>query len=99
MPRSEIFLIYILASAKHGTLYVGMTNDLLRRLYEHREGLFDGFTKKYGVKMLVYFEECADAPAAYHRDRRIKKYKREWKVNLIERLNAEWIDLYPTLVC
>ncbi|MFO1186999.1 MAG: GIY-YIG nuclease family protein [Alphaproteobacteria bacterium] len=91
------FFVYILASAKHGTLYVGMTNDLMRRAFEHREGLIAGFTKTYGVKRLVYYEECAGAPAAYARERRIKKYKREWKINLIERLNPEWIDLYPGL--
>jgi putative endonuclease len=91
------FFVYILASRKHGTLYVGMTNDTVRRAFEHREGLVAGFTKTYGVRHLVYFEECADAPSAYARERRIKKYKREWKINLIESLNSEWVDLYPSI--
>jgi len=93
----SFFFVYILASGKHGTLYIGMTRDLMRRMFEHRNGLIDGFTKTYGVHKLVYFEQWPDAPSAYHRERRTKKYKREWKINLIEQDNPEWIDLYANL--
>ena len=74
MRRERRFYVYIMASAPHGTLYVGMPNDIGRRAYEHREGLVDGFTKKYGIKRLVYFEEFATAMDAIRREKRIKKY-------------------------
>jgi len=93
----SFFFVYILASGKHGTLYIGMTNDLMRRVFKHREGLVAGFTKTYGVHRLVYFEQWPDAPSAYQRERRLKKYKREWKINLIEELNPDWVDLYASL--
>lgn len=89
--------VYILASGKHGTLYTGVTNDLIRRTYEHRTGTVDGFTKEYGVHHLVYFEEAENAEAAIRREKRLKKWNRYWKVDLIERHNPEWIDLYPAL--
>jgi putative endonuclease len=82
-----------MASGPSGTLYTGMTNDLARRAGEHREGLVPGFTKSYGVKMLVYFEEFATAADAIHREKRIKKYPRAWKLNLVARMNPEWRDL------
>lgn len=89
--------VYILASGMHGTLYIGVTNDLARRVFEHREGLVPGFTKKYRVDRLVYYEEYNEPAAAIAREKRLKKYKREWKVNLIELENPQWLDLYPTL--
>ena len=91
MPKT--YYVYILASKRNGTLYIGVTNDLARRMAEHRDGLASGFTKKYGVKILVYYEAFDDINAAIHREGRLKKYKREWKLNLIEAQNVEWRDL------
>jgi putative endonuclease len=95
MPKT--YYVYILASKRNGTLYIGVTNDLARRVMEHREGLVPGFTKKYGVKTLVYYETFDDINAAIHRETRLKKYKREWKINLIQQHNVEWRDLTETL--
>jgi putative endonuclease len=91
MPKT--YWVYILASRRNGTLYIGVTNDLARRCREHREGIVPGFTRKYGVKMLVYFEAFGDIEAAIHRETRLKKYKRDWKLNLIESQNPDWQDL------
>jgi len=93
----KTYYVYILASRRNGTLYIGVTSDLGRRVWEHREGLIPGFTKTYGVKMLVYFETFDDIHAAIARESRLKKYKREWKMNLIQKDNVEWRDLYETL--
>ena len=90
---SKVYYTYILASKRNGTLYIGVTNDLARRAWEHREGIVPGFTKKYGVKLLVYYESFDNIDAAIHRETRLKKYKREWKLNLIEQRNPEWRDL------
>ena len=92
MIQKEYF-VYIRASGRNGTLYVGMTNNLLRRVGEHRDGLADSFTRKYKVNQLVYFEIFGDVNDAIHRETQIKKYKREWKLNLIQRENVEWRDL------
>ncbi len=89
--------VYILASKKNGTLYVGVTNDLIRRVYEHQHALVDGFTKRYKVKVLVYFEIHDSIEAAIQRERNIKEWKRPWKIDLIEKDNKDWLDLYPTL--
>lgn len=97
MRPERIYYVYIMASGISGTLYVGVTNNLARRACEHREGLIEGFTKKYGVKRLVYFETFATAADAIHREKRIKKYPRAWKLNLISRMNSEWRDLAETL--
>jgi len=94
---SKTYYVYILASKRNGTLYIGVTNNLARRSWEHREGLVQGFTKKYGVKMLVYYEDFGDIDAAIHRETRLKKYKREWKLNLIEARNPNWRDLSEEL--
>ena len=88
--------VYIMASGQHGTLYVGVTSDLLLRVSQHREGTFDGFTKRYGVKRLVWFESYDSIVEAIQREKSLKKYKREWKVNLIEAINPRWADLYPS---
>jgi putative endonuclease len=88
------YWVYILASRPRGTLYVGMTNDLVRRVYLHREGLVPGFTKQYGVKLLVYYEQHATALAAIQREKNIKHWSRAWKVDLITSMNPEWYDLY-----
>jgi putative endonuclease len=77
----------------HGTLYIGVTNNLERRVWEHKQELVPGFTKKHGVNMLDYFEKCGDIGNAIHSETRLKKYKREWKTNLIQKNNPEWRDL------
>jgi len=92
----KTYYVYILASKRNGTLYIGVTNDLARRMWEHRGGLVPGSTKTYGVKMLVYFETFGDVDIAIRREKRLKKYKREWKINLIQEHNVEWRDLTET---
>jgi putative endonuclease len=92
------YYVYILASQRNGTLYIGVTNDLIKRIWEHREGLAEGFTKRYGVKTLVYFEETTDVNAALTREKQIKKWARKWKLELIEAKNPEWQDLYSGLI-
>jgi len=94
---SKRYYVYILASTRNGTLYVGVTNNLVRRVWQHREGLIDGFTKEHGVKKLVHFECFNDVRWAIHREKRLKKWKREWKINLIQETNVEWDDLYDQL--
>jgi putative endonuclease len=94
---SKVYYAYILASKRNGTLYIGVTNDLARRTWEHREGMVRGFTKKHGVKLLVYYETFDSIDAAIHRETRLKKYKREWKLNLIEQRNPNWRDLSSDL--
>ena len=91
------YWVYILASKPHGTLYVGVTNNLLRRVYEHRDGVVDGFTKQHNVKMLVYFEEHATALDAIQREKNIKHWSRKWKIDLIRSKNPEWRDLYEEI--
>ena len=85
----------MMASGQHGTLYIGVTSDLVNRVTQHRAGLTDGFTKRYGVKRLVWFEQHDSIVTAIQREKSLKKYKREWKVNLIELMNPDWSDLYP----
>ncbi|MCB1195611.1 GIY-YIG nuclease family protein [bacterium] len=92
------YYVYILASKKHGTLYVGVTNNLLRRIHEHQNDLIEGFTKKYHIHTLVYYEQYDDIECAILREKRIKTWKRQWKVELIENENPEWNDLYPSLL-
>jgi len=94
---AETYYVYILASQRNGTIYIGVTNDLARRVGEHREGLADGFTKKYGVKHLVHFETFDDINAAIHRETRLKKWKRQWKIDLIQSINVCWDDLFDTI--
>ena len=92
------YFIYILASQRNGTLYIGITSDLIKRVWQHKEKLADGFTKKYNVNRLVYFEQFRDPESAIRREKRLKKYTRQWKINIIEKENPEWKDLYETLV-
>jgi len=94
---TRTFYVYILASGIGGTLYIGVTNDLVRRVAEHRLKQVKGFTKKYGVDRLVYFEQLDDAENAIKREKRLKKYNRGWKIRLIEQLNPNWDDLYPSI--
>jgi putative endonuclease len=93
--RERSFWVYILASRRNGTLYVGVTGDLNRRVWEHREGLIPGFTAKYGVKMLVWCDQLPTALEAIDAEKRIKRWRRAWKLALIERHNPQWRDLYP----
>ena len=86
-------VVYILASKPNGTLYVGVTSDLARRIEAHQSGTADGFTKQYGVKTLVYFELHANMYEAIQREKKIKKWNRAWKINLIEKMNPEWRDI------
>src|SRR5947209_16880867 len=86
-----------MASGKNGTIYIGVTSDLAKRVYEHREGLVPGFTKRYGCKRLVWFEAFDDIQQARERELQIKQWERAWKVKRIEELNLDWEDLYPTL--
>jgi putative endonuclease len=91
------YYVYILASGRNGTLYVGMTNELARRVYEHKQGVVDGFTKKYEVHYLVYYETFDEMVDALSRERRVKRWLRRWKLDLIEKNNPSWRDLYDDL--
>jgi len=91
-------VVYILASKRNGTLYVGVTSDLVKRVWQHRNNVVEGFTSRYGVHRLVYFEMYDDMEQAILREKRIKKWNRAWKIELIERHNPEWKDLWETLV-
>jgi putative endonuclease len=89
------YYVYLLASKKHGTLYLGVTNDLVRRVYEHRAKAVEGFTKRYAVDKLVWFEIHDNVEAAITREKELKKCRSDWKIRLIEEQNPEWTDLYP----
>jgi len=91
------YFVYILASQKNGTLYIGVTNNLVKRVYEHKSGFVPGFTKKYNVKMLVYFEQTQNIFVAIQREKQLKRWNRKWKLELIEESNSDWTDLYNTL--
>ena len=94
----KTYYLYVLASHRRGTLYIGVTNNLLRRVREHKEGKVPGFTQQYRVKKLVYFEESSDIRDVIAAEKRIKKWNRDWKINLIERTNPQWLDLSPGLL-
>ncbi|MDU0355974.1 GIY-YIG nuclease family protein [Paraglaciecola aquimarina] len=89
---------YILANHKCGTLYIGVTSDLVKRIWQHKNDLVEGFCKKYAVHILVYFEQHGDMNAAIVREKQLKKWKRDWKLQLIEKSNPNWIDLYHTIL-
>ncbi len=91
------FYVYILASRRNGTLYIGMTDDLSRRVYQHRTGEIAGFTRRYGVKLLVWYDVSDTRSAAFARERQMKEWQRAWKIDLIQRSNPNWSDLYETL--
>ena len=95
MGADRSYWVYILASRIGGTLYIGITSDLIRRVYEHRSKAAPGFTKRYGVSRLVYFEQCSDVEFAIRREKRLKKWPRAWKIRVIEEANPDWHDLYP----
>jgi len=92
------YYVYVLASKKDGVLYIGITNNLRRRIYEHKNNLIEGFTKKYFVHKLVYFEETNEVDTAIQREKQLKKWKRSWKIELIEKSNPEWKDLYSEMI-
>jgi len=92
------YFVYILASKRNGTLYIGLTNDLLRRIYEDKNDLIEGFTKKYGIHLLVYYEVYGNINDAIAREKHMKKWNRQWKINLIEKSNPDWEDLYCNLM-
>lgn len=87
-----------MASRRNGTLYVGMTSDLVNRVYQHKNGTFDGFTKKYKVHMLVWYEQHGRADTAIYREKQLKNWNRLWKLRIIEEMNPEWRDLYEDLI-
>ncbi len=92
------FFVYILASRRNGTLYVGMTDDLVKRVWMHKEEALPGFTKDHGVKLLVWYEIHESRETAFKRERQIKKWNRAWKLDLIEKMNPGWRDLYEEIV-
>ena len=90
--------VYILASKRNGTLYIGVTSDLVKRIWEHRENMVEGFTKRYNVHILVWYELHESMESAITREKRLKNWKRNWKLELIENSNPKWMDLYHTIV-
>ena len=92
------YFVYFMASRKNGTLYVGVTNNLVRRVFEHKTDAIDGFTKRYAVHALVWFEATDSIEAAIVREKQLKNWKRDWKVDLIETSNPDWNDLYDSLL-
>ena len=95
--RDHLYFVYMLASKPYGTLYTGVTNDIIKRVSEHRQGTLPGFTRKYDVKTLVWYETHADVHEAIAREKKIKRWRRDWKISMIEEDNPRWIDLYPAL--
>jgi len=98
VPRNAFIAVYMMSNRKHGTLYVGVTSNLVQRASQHRMGEIEGFTKKYGLKRLVWYESHDGMLAAIGREKSLKKYRRDWKINLIERENPHWNDLFKALV-
>jgi len=90
--------VYMLASRRYGTLYIGVTSDLVRRVWQHREGVIGGFTSEYGVKLLVWFESHAEMVEAIRREKQLKQWRRAWKLRLIHEFNPTWRDLYPEII-
>ena len=90
--------VYILASKKNGTLYIGVSTNLRQRIWQHKEKKIEGFTKRYQVNRLVYFEQCQFIQGAILREKQLKKWRRSWKIELIERHNPEWLDLWDSIL-
>ena len=90
--------VYLLASKRNGTLYAGVTSNLVKRIWEHKHHVVDGFTNKYGVEILVWYESHETMESAISREKAIKNWKREWKINVIEMMNPQWLDLYSDLL-
>lgn len=98
MKQEKHYFIYILSNKKNGTIYIGITSNLTKRVYEHKSNLVAGFTRKYGLHNLVYYEIFSTAKDAIHREKQLKWWKRTWKINLIENNNPEWKDLYEKII-
>jgi putative endonuclease len=98
MVQQAMGFVYIVASKPYGTLYTGVTSELIQRVSQHKEGLIPGFTKRYNIKMLVWYEQHGTIDAAIQRETSIKRWPRQWKINLIERTNPHWSDLFPDLL-
>lgn len=98
MRRDAYIAVYIMTDRLRGTLYIGVTNKLSRRIYEHREGLYPGFTQTYGLKRLVWYEPFERMTNAIQREKSLKRWPRDWKINLIERENPHWDDLYTGII-
>jgi len=96
--NTKYYYVYILASKRNGTLYIGVTSNLIKRIYEHKNNLVEGFTKRYQVHHLVYYEIYEDVREAILREKRMKKWNRRWKIELIEKMNPEWKNLYAEIV-
>jgi putative endonuclease len=96
-PVLMAYYVYLLASGKYGTLYLGVTNNIVRRIYEHKSKAVTGFTRRYSIDKLVWFEIYNDALTAIAREKELKKWRRDWKIRLIEESNPQWIDLYPEI--
>lgn len=92
------YYVYILASKKNWILYIWVTNNLVRRIFEHKEWIIEWFTKKYFIKNLVYYETCSDINAAIKKEKQLKKWNRQWKIELIEKNNPDWKDLYDDII-
>jgi putative endonuclease len=93
-----MYCVYILANKRNGTLYVGVTSDPIKRIWEHKNDVVDGFTKKYSIHLLVYYELTPDVNSAIKREKQLKKWRRKWKLELIEKMNPNWNDLYQSLL-
>lgn len=93
-----MYCVYIMASKRNGTLYIGVASDLVKRVYEHKNDFVDGFTKRYGVHMLVYYEVCQGQDGALWREKNLKSWHRQWRIRLIESVNPEWRDLYDEIL-
>lgn len=98
MARYEFIAVYIVASQRNGTLYIGVTSDLIARIHQHREGLIDGFSKKYACKILVWYERHQQMHTALTREKQLKLFRRVWKLNLIEKTNPQWRDLFEDFI-
>jgi putative endonuclease len=92
------FFVYILSNKRNGTIYTGITNNLIKRVYEHKQDFVNSFTSRYGIHKLVYFEQFHDVKSAIEREKQLKKWYRKWKIELIEKDNSEWNDLYNIIV-
>ena len=92
------YYVYILASKPRGTLYVGVTNNLVRRVFEHQSKLLEGFTERYDVNLLVWYEMSESIESAIAHEKKLKRWRRDWKIELIETKNPEWVDLYPQII-
>lgn len=92
------YFVYILASKPRGTLYVGVTNNLIRRIFEHKNKLIEGFTEQYDVNLLVWYESSESIESAIAYEKKLKRWRREWKIEMIEKQNPEWVDLYQQII-